>query len=246
MNRWEQAAWDVLTRLSPRENARRLLIGSCWHGRGFKFWNQCARILQPDLIVNLGDISGVTPLGIEGAVTHLAFSMQLGIPTIYAQGNHDGPETVAAIKAKGALILNGGAPIEVNGIRVWGYPSPFRSTWGGKPYDDKHVLSVAGSTPLPTGEPYMVAVHDSLQVRRPPPEVRLIVCGHAHVPRLTTGYRVVARTGTAGGGGIQRPGKMTPWQVMLVDLSLPEHRADRIFFVETGGKTVKVEATAVE
>jgi predicted phosphodiesterase len=240
VSRWERAAWEVAGRLPPREGAR-LLVGSCWHGRGFRWFGELSLALEPDLVVCLGDLSGLGS-ALEAVVVQSMWDVRA--PTVFAPGNHDTEAAKTVMEHKGAVVLRQSVLVEVAGIGVWGYPDPNRTRWGHRdPYDPDLCKAVGGQLELPNGDPYLVAVHSASMVARVPPACSLVLSGHAHVPKVYArpGGVVVARCGTVGGGGLNWPGKATPFQAMIVDLALPGHWPNAVWFVESDGKTAKVE-----
>jgi predicted phosphodiesterase len=237
MNRWEARAAEIAARLPPRTGAR-LLVGSCWHGRGFAFTNALDRAIKPDAFVCLGDLSGLPPT-LEAVVVHSRWDTRS--PLIFCPGNHDSPFAWRVMRAKGAVVLERPGMVDLQGIRIWGWADPNRTRWG---HHDAYSAALCrhNAPTSPTGEPYIMAVHDASMTPWCAPEAPLVLCGHAHVPKVwERAGTLFVRTGTAGGGGLNLPGRVTARQAMVVDVALPEHRAAAVSFVESDGKTVSVE-----
>jgi hypothetical protein len=239
MDRWEARAAEVAARLPPRTGAR-LLVGSCWHGMGFRWTNALDRAIEPDAFICLGDLSGLPP-SLEAVVVHSRWDTRSSL--VFAPGNHDSPLAWRVMRAKGAAVLERPGMVDLGGLRVWGWADPNRTRWG---HHDAYSAALCGrSAPLPPpGDPYVIAVHDfSMTIHRRPGT--LILSGHAHVPDVwlcDDGCESV-RTGTAGGGGLNLPGRVTARQATVVDVALPEHRAARVWMVESDGKTISVGAS---
>jgi len=238
INRWHRMACLANVQIPPQGEARRLLVGSCWHNLGFRFFEELADVLEPDVVVCLGDLSGLDPLGVDSVVVQTMWNIRH--PTVFAPGNHDLALVRRVMQLKGAAVLESPGVVDINGLRIWGWADPNRTRWGRKDHYSTDLCRVRAPLP-PTGEPYLVAVHSSAMLPPPIPNIPLVLCGHAHVPKVwRSGSTVYARTGTAGGGGLNWPGKVTPRQAMVVDVKLPEHTAAGIWVVESDGRTISV------
>jgi predicted phosphodiesterase len=241
MNRWHRMACLADVQIPQRGSCRRLLVGSCWHGLGFRFFEELVAVIDPDVVVCLGDLSGIDPFAIDATVVHAMWNITH--PTVYCPGNHDLALVRRVMRLKGAAVLDRPGLVELDGLRLFGWADPNRTRWGHRdPYRPELCRQRAREVELPTGiGPYILAVHDASMVPGTPLQVPLVLCGHAHVPTVwRKGSTVFARTGTAGGGGLQRPSKVTARQAMVVDVELPTHRAKGIWMVESAGKTVSV------
>lgn len=168
---------------------------------GFLFARALAEALGPDLVVDTGDLSGVGGLPERALLRALA---PMPSPRVLAPGNHDSATTLAEMRRLGAVVIDRPRLVEVSGVRVWGYPDPNRSPLFGPPYDPDLCRAAARSTRPPGEEagPYVVAVHNALMVGDLPPQVRCVLSGHAHSPRVRWREGVLhLRPGSTGGGG---------------------------------------------
>ncbi|MGH2690034.1 MAG: metallophosphoesterase family protein [Actinomycetota bacterium] len=209
--------------------------------RGFRFSAALTDALAPDLVVNTGDLSGA-PGPVEAALLRTAYRIRR--PQVFAPGNHDSATTVRVMRGMGAEVLDRPRLVTVAGVRIWGYPDPNASPWGAPPYDSRLCRATAEIVRPPTGEwPYVIAVHSSHMVRRPPPEVSLVLWGHRHDPGVDLrGRTLFVRPGSTGGGGPFGG----PLQAAVVDLGLPEHRPLGVWLVETDGRTVAVRRVPLQ
>jgi hypothetical protein len=246
MSRWRTAAGKIAAALPDRGDAARLLVVSCLHNRGFRFVTELAGSLRPDLLVNAGDVSGI---GGPAEALILRAVWRIRVPQVFAPGNHDSEVTTHVMLGKGAVVLDPPQLVPIplasvgDVVRFWGYRDPNRSPFGGPPYDSKLCDEAARGVTLPRGEALVAVVHNSRMVPNAAPEAGLVLCGHRHVPGVERrGDRVVARCGTTGGGGLHWPWKKPgPFQGLLVDLALPEHRAARIWLLESDGSSTTVK-----
>ena len=209
--------------------------------RGFRFSTALADALAPDVVVNTGDLSGA-PGPAEAALLRTAYRMRW--PQVLAPGNHDSATTVRVMRGMGAEVLDHPRVVTVGGVRLWGYPDPNASPWGAPPYDSRLCRATAEVVRPPAGKgPYVIAVHSSHMVRRPPPEVSLVLWGHRHDPGVDLrGRTLFVRPGSTGGGG-PFGGSL---QAAVVDLSLPDHRPLGVWLVETDGRTVAVRQVPLQ
>lgn len=243
VNRSERAAIQVAYQLPPRIG-KRLLVGCCWHNRGFGWFAHLAHRIMPDLVVCLGDLSGL-PRALEALVIQSFWDMPAGHPVVYVPGNHDSDLAPIVMANKGAHVLLAPRLVELAGLRIWGWADPNRTRWGRHDaYSEKLCRTVAPDTPVGIG-PYMAAVHSAPMAPHTLLQIPLVLCGHDHRQHV---YHRSATTfvhvGTAGGGGLQRPGKMTAWQAAVVDVKVPSHRLAGLWWVELERGAVSVVASA--
>ncbi|MGH9268560.1 MAG: metallophosphoesterase family protein, partial [Acidimicrobiales bacterium] len=126
--------------------------------RGFRFARALARELEPRLVVNTGDLSGV---GGPVEVALLRAFGRIGAAQVLAPGNHDSALTAREMRRAGARVLDVPRVETVGGVRVWGYPDPNRTRLFGLPYRPELCREAARRSPPPEdGEgPFVVAVH---------------------------------------------------------------------------------------
>lgn len=234
---WRRPARHVARSLGPRGPCVRILQISDLHNsvRGFRFASALAEAVEPDLIVDTGDLSGV---GGFPEVLLLWMLHRIRRSQVLAPGNHDSATTNRVLRRMGAVVLDRPMLAEIAGVRIWGYADPNRSPMGGPPYSLELARRAARSVRPPEGVgPYLIAVHDDAMVGRLPPEATMVLSGHGHVSRVwRRGSAVHLRCGSTGGGGPFGG----PLQAAVIDLSLPGHRPRHIWLVETDGRTVSV------
>jgi predicted MPP superfamily phosphohydrolase len=233
---WRRLADSAASRIGTREGALLLHVSDIHNSiGGFRFAVALADALAPDLVVDTGDLSGVGGLA-EAALLRTVYRIRW--PHVLSPGNHDSVVTNRVLRRSGAVVLDRPMLATVAAIRVWGYPDPNRSPLFGPAYDSRLCRAAARVIQPPGGgKPFIVAVHNSRMVERPPPEVGLVLSGHRHQPAVARrGGPLFVRCGSTGGGG-PFGGAL---QAAVVDLAMPGHRPLRVWIVETHGGDVSV------
>lgn len=232
------AAGDVARAVGPAEGLRILHVTDVHNRiRGFRFAGALARALRPALVVDTGDAAGIGG-PVEGAL--LLLLSRVGFPRVFAPGNHDSPDTAAAMRRLGAEVLDRPRLAAAGGVRVWGYPDPNRSPLFGPAYDPGRCRAAARRVRPPdrTGGPYVVAVHNELMVEEVPPDVPLVLSGHGHRPRVRRcGTTLFVRTGSTGGGGPLGG----PLHAAVIDVAPSTFRPTGLWLLNLSGRKVTVE-----
>jgi predicted phosphodiesterase len=177
---------------------------------GFDLVRQVTAQFQVDAVLDSGDI---TDWG-SGPENRLISSVgTLGVPYLYARGNHDSGTTAALIATQpNAVVLDASTPATVGGLTVVGVPDP-RFTPDKTTGDDDagpEVLEEAGeelarlvdTLPEP---PAVVLVHDPKVAAPLDGIVPLVLAGHTHerkTTKLDEGTLLMVQ-GSTGGAGLR-------------------------------------------
>lgn len=201
---------------------------------GLRALTRLVEQVSPDLVVDTGDVSGIPGPWQD---LFIALHFRVGVPYVFAPGNHDDGRTMRLMRSRGALVLDRPMTVEVCGIRVWGYPDPNRTRWGmGDRYSNELVARIA-SEQRPSSGPVLAAVHSERMVH-PTGWIPLVLCGHVHTPRIwTSGGATFMRPGSSGGGG--------PFGSALrfgvVDVDPVSHRPIAAWFIRAEGRRTFAE-----
>lgn len=158
-------------------------------------------------VVDTGDI---TTWGTPAESQTLAPIADLGVPYVFVRGNHDSPETAAAVAAMPNATVLDNSTVEVAGLRLAGIGDPTFTPDGqeGSRADSAAAASDLARTIASSrqgGEPVDIAlIHNPSGVDALMGEVPLVLSGHMHTraTRLDeSGTRVMVE-GSTGGAGI--------------------------------------------
>lgn len=198
MNRTETAASEI-ARHCGTKLGKRILHVSDFHNRlkGVRLTSALVKILEPDVVVNTGDICGIGSR-IEAMLVSRLFRWG---PQVFAPGNHDSSSTMAGFESAGAAVLDEPRLVEIGGIPIWGYRDPNETPMFGPRYDVSLCKTAAIANRPPIGLPLVVAVHH-LSMVQPHPDVTLVLTGHVHSQKTGMhGGALWVRCGSTGGGG---------------------------------------------
>jgi Icc-related predicted phosphoesterase len=215
----------------------RVLHVSDLHNRpaAFRLVSELGRALDPDLVVNTGDLSGI---GGPFEIALLRALGRVGQPLVFVPGNHDSELTEREMRRLGAEVLSEPRLATVAGIRVWGRRDPNRTVLFGPPYDPGRARAITLEERPPEEAPYVVAVHSERMVEAVPPGVPLVLCGHVHTPAVrSVDGALFVRPGSAGGD--------SPWsgplRAAVVDLDPPSLTPLGVWLLEIEGRTWRVQ-----
>lgn len=224
-----RAASEIEKGCGPRSGLRILHV-SDFHNRlnGFRFARELVRVLQPEVEVNTGDLSGLGTRFESFAMERLCdFGSQ-----VFAPGNHDCEFTIEGVRATGAKVLVEPDLVEVSGLPVWGYRDPNETPVFGPSYDVSLCEHTASLYRPPQGAPLIVAVHHRAMLR-PHPDVKLVLTGHVHSPKVGKhGEAIWLRCGSTGGG---RPFG-GPLQAAIIDVVPETLEPAAVWLVSVGEK----------
>jgi predicted MPP superfamily phosphohydrolase len=155
------------------------------------------------MVINTGDLP-IFGSPVEGAA--FASLIETDVPYVYLPGNHDSATSVAALRALGVTVLTT-APIEVEGLRIYGVPDPAASGFSVEPSAGPvesageaayQALAAAAASGEPT--PDVVAIHNPLMAPAFVGHVPLLLEGHTHRSSFAEeDGTVVLNSGTLGG-----------------------------------------------
>ncbi|MDQ4149926.1 MAG: metallophosphoesterase [Actinomycetota bacterium] len=219
---------------------KRILHVTDQHNRlsGFRIAQLLSERLEPDVLVNTGDISGWGPL-VEGV--WIRGFCRVRVPTVFAPGNHESRDASGHFQAVGACSLDEPSVCEVGGLRFWGYRDPNRSPLLGKPYDLGKCLAARERLWPPSVElPFIAAVHNRAMVGAMR-GVPLVLSGHYHSPRVSRqGPTVSVRAGSTGGGGPFGG----PLELAIIDVDGVRHEPLAVWLVSVGEAATYVKGVA--
>ncbi len=193
-----------------------LLHGSDVHDLtwGMDFMAVVARSFNVDAVLDTGDTASfgqpeettTIPPYVRKFYREDSQGNRQQIPYLYVRGNHDKPEFAYAMAANGATVLDGGAPVSVSGLNVYGLGEPACSVC--TPMTETQIEET-GKTANPTiaqaiatWHPDIVMVHDAGMVQQSFGAVPVVESGHYHADRVNNVDGTwVMEAGTAGAGG---------------------------------------------
>ncbi len=216
-----------------------------------------------DAVLDTGDLTD-HGLGAEHRLG--AWVGDLGVPYVWVRGNHDSHRTQAFLTGlPGVTVLDGGAVVEVAGLRVAGMGdeefTPWRKAGSGPPARRRELaeafaaadaaLSATVRASAERGEPvHVVAVH-----RRPLGEglhgqVPLVLDGHVHRRRTAVhGATLRLTQGSTGGAGVRGVEADPPVPlcatVLTFDAAGALVEADEVTVGGLGQRWVRVERRSV-
>ena len=203
-------AAEEVAKLCGDRRGLRLLHVTDFHNKAsaFRLARALAESVRPNLVVNTGDLSGVGG-PIEAFL--LRRWVPIPVPLVLAPGNHDGPTTMREVRRSGAVVLDRPRTVEVEGVRIFGYPDPNRTRLVVGPRYDTELCRRGAITVRPImeaiGRPFIAAVHHEAMVGDPPSLCRLVLSGHMHSARIRRdGPTIWVRSATTGGRSRYGPG----------------------------------------
>lgn len=238
MNRSEELAQEIARACGPKMG-KRILHVSDFHNRlrGIRLTRALVRSLQPEVVVNTGDICGI------GSPVEALFVKRLCRfgPQVFAPGNHDSHQTIKGLAAAGAAVLDEPRLFEVGGVNIWGFRDPNETPLFGPRYDVSLCQKAAVVHKPPTGQPLVVAVHHLWMVE-PHPDVKLVLSGHVHSQKTGLhGSALWVRCGSTGGGGPFGG----PLQAAVIDVEPTTMQPKALWLINVTDE-VSVRAVSVE
>jgi len=159
-------------------------------------------------VLDAGDLSDFgSPLETQT----MARLERLGVPYVFAPGNHDTPEVMQFVAGLGNGVLLQGRTVEVAGLRVAGGPDPLAFSYDAAPadsqaYEDEldRLAEALRAAIENEGEPDILLVHHPSVARRLADAASLTVCGHTHRQALEAGRgSMLLNPGTTGAAGVR-------------------------------------------
>ena len=139
----------------------------------------------------------------------------LGVPYLYAAGNHDTPRLLATLRAIPGVTVLDGRPVEVAGVRVLGFADPAARREDPEPPGEGELDGmrrlVEAAREAAGGHVDIIAVHNHRLARSLPPGIAsAVLFGHDHrlsaQVREGTAYVDAGSTGAEGLRGVERDG----------------------------------------
>jgi hypothetical protein len=213
-----------------KESTTRILLTSDIHMNPSSpgFAGNLAEAFDVDTVINVGDDADW-----GGAVSNLTGgSKDFDVPYVWVRGNHDSLATQNDVKKGGAVILDD-TTYQREGLTFWGVGDPTFTPkadktvvrLGEKQYKQKWSKEVlAPALGKLTTPPDVIAVHDPAMLdaltTRPP----LILAGHTHKFKATTGRNpdgtpwAMVVNGSTGGAGLRvlDSGQERPMQACII------------------------------
>ncbi len=161
-------------------------------------------------VLDTGDISDWG----TGAETQLTDPIaRLGVPYVFVRGNHDSPETEAAIAALPNAVVLDGDDTTVAGLRIWGIGdprfTPNKDQETGVGVERRQIAAFAPQvrSRLLLDRPTtvdLVMIHDHRGASELEGLVPLVLAGHFHEPREEgDGETRILLEGSTGGAGLR-------------------------------------------
>lgn len=153
--------------------------------QGFDLIAQLKRQFNVDAVVDSGDI---VDWGTEMEARYTEAIGGLGVPYVYVRGNHDSPNTAAAVASQANAVVLDDAVTEVKGIRIWGIGdprfTPDKSTSGDRDEERRRGREFADEVAerLPP-DIDVVLVHDPAIAGGIGGRTPLVLAGHMHQTR---------------------------------------------------------------
>ncbi|RJX18556.1 MAG: hypothetical protein C4570_06670 [Ammonifex sp.] len=217
---------DGLNGFSGVEKGKKLLLVSDIHNNpvGLAVTRELAARFAVDAVLDAGDL---TDFGSPLELNLIEDLTKIGVPYVFAPGNHDSPEVKAYLASKPGVYVLKGEVVTVAGFRVLG--SPDASSYGREvgastsaaeqsesEAQAASLASVLGHVENPVD---VLLVHNPQVARTFFGRVPLIVFGHTHLTGVE-GNRasLLLNPGTTGAAGIRgfRAYKEIPYTAMVV------------------------------
>ncbi len=163
------------------------------------------RTFRVDFVVDTGDISDFgTPL----EATLLKRLPELGVPYVFAAGNHDSPEILKNMRRLPNVILLEGRTLTVKGISIIGLPDPSSARLSpavaSRAELDGSIATLRRELAGAPARPLLLAVHMPQVAFALKGEVPVILYGHTHSPSIRQeGGSVFINPGTTGAAGLR-------------------------------------------
>lgn len=194
---------------SPPKDAIRIVWLSDIHNNplAFAVAHSLVEHYEAAMVIDTGDIAD---WGSEQETRVFSDIKHIPAPYLYIKGNHDGPQTVKALrKIKNVVVLDKGEVIEQAGLRIAGDADP-RFTPDKSTGDDafgKDRLAEIGTAlaaTLADAEVDIALVHDPVVAAQLAGVVPLVLSGHTHKrnDRAVDGTLLLTQ-GSSGGAGLR-------------------------------------------
>ncbi len=217
---------DELNSFSGVEKGKKLLLISDIHNNpvGLSVARELASRFAVDAVLDAGDL---TDFGSPLELNLIEDLNKIGVPYVFAPGNHDSPEVKAYLASKSGVYVLQGKVVNVAGFAILG--SPDTSSYGPElgastaaaeqSETDAHAAALSGVLDHVQSPVDVLLVHNDQVGRTFLGRVPLIVVGHTHLTEVE-GNRssLLLNPGTTGAAGIRgfRHYKEIPYTAMIV------------------------------
>jgi len=192
------------------DGVKKILLMGDLHSNpvGIEFIKGLARSFNVDFIIDTGDL---TDFGSPLEAKFADGLKDLGVPYVFAPGNHDNPEIVKYVKSlKTSIILNN-KTVTVKDLTVLGNADPLASSqevveedqakWYKMTTEQAAKLLEAGDLANP---PDLVVVHNPQTAKKLAGHFPLIITGHTHKQHIETiDGTLIINPGSAGAEGVR-------------------------------------------
>lgn len=197
---------------------------------GFDLLEAVVEHFGVDVVIDTGDMLDIGS-DLEPILTERI--QALGVPYLYAAGNHDTPRLLATLRGLPNVTVLDGEPVEVAGLRVLGFADPGSRRDDPDPLSEAEIdemrrLVVEAIRAAGRERIDIVAVHNYRLGRSLPPGIAsAVVFGHDHRLALEvregTAYVDAGSTGAEGLRGLERD-ELRPFTLALLRFDLSEGR----------------------
>ena len=197
-----------------------------------------------DFVVDTGDLSDHGTAAENGIADGIA---TLGRPYVYIKGNHDSPETVAAVEAQPNAIYLHYSSTVVDGLRIYGAPDPRFTpnlSTAESANDEKSVAAFGADLAqrVQQAQPPkidIVMVHDPVEGEPLDGVVPLVLAGHTHkrqISQLKHGTLLYIE-GSTGGAGLRAldNAQPTPLEASVLYFNRTTHLLEAYDEITLGG-----------
>lgn len=176
--------------------------------QGFDLIAEISEQFNVDAVVDSGDI---VDWGTSLESRYTGAIGALDTPYVYVRGNHDSPETAAAVASQPNAVVLDGTTTTVRGITIWGIGdprfTPDKQTAGSKAQEKEEAVRFAPKVRrmIDTGSD-IALVHDPSIAAELDGKVPLVLAGHLHRPiqrELGPDGSMLLVEGSTGGAGLR-------------------------------------------
>lgn len=211
---------------TAEESTRRVLVIADIHNNpvGLDFTQALVHHFQVDMVLDAGDLTDFgSPLEAQAA----AKLADLGVPYVFAPGNHDSTEVKNFVRGlPNGLVLNGKVE-DVQGIKILGSPDPWAYVDAVTAVDEheeqlllqEQIDWLRGELDRAQTKPDILLVHHPDVARAFAGEIPILISGHTHRPifeNLEGSWHVnPGSTGAAGLRGLQSASEV-PYAAVII------------------------------
>lgn len=209
---------------------RKVLVIADIHNNfvALEFINALVRHFEVDMVLDAGDI---TDFGSVVELQPLSQIAELGIPYVFAPGNHDSPEVIEFMRRLPNVQVLEGSMVEVLNMKILGSPDPWaygNTVVAENPEEEIEKLQgqVDGlRSAMENGRttPDIIMVHNPIVGRQFMGDVPMIVVGHTHQIEISqSAGSTLINPGSAGAEGFRglQSDKEAPYTAIILHFDL--------------------------